>query len=182
VGLYPFLRDEAAMQGYALAVHGSMARDFDLIAVPWVDNPAKPEDLVKELCDIVGGKVRLYKNEGEGKITAEPTIKPHGRLAWTIHLGGGPYIDLSVIPPKTMSPFFFWEGKRYEAKQDGNTILIACPICGDGIPCNGAPRDEMTVSHYQISIAPTGALTLTPSVVCPRNCGWHVVISNGVAE
>jgi hypothetical protein len=99
VGLYPLLRDEAAMHGYALAVHGSMARDFDLIAVPWVENPSSAEVLVQSLCGTIGGKVRTYNNEG-GKIVEQPTVKPHSRLAWTIHFGGGPYIDLSVIQPK----------------------------------------------------------------------------------
>lgn len=32
--------------GYALAVHGSMKRDLDLIAVPWVKNAMAPESLV----------------------------------------------------------------------------------------------------------------------------------------
>ena len=33
--LYPDLAEIAREHGYALAVHGSLARDFDLIAVPW---------------------------------------------------------------------------------------------------------------------------------------------------
>jgi len=27
-----------------------------------------------------------------------PTKKPHGRLAWSFHMGAGPYVDLSVMP------------------------------------------------------------------------------------
>jgi hypothetical protein len=27
-----------------------------------------------------------------------PGGKPHQRLGWTFHLGGGPYIDLAVMP------------------------------------------------------------------------------------
>lgn len=35
-GLYPKLADIFRSHGYALAVHGSVGTDFDLIAVPWV--------------------------------------------------------------------------------------------------------------------------------------------------
>ena len=27
-----------------------------------------------------------------------PGLKPHGRLTWSFHVGGGPYLDLSVMP------------------------------------------------------------------------------------
>ena len=35
-----------------------------------------------------------------------PGMKPHGRLCWSFHLGGGPYIDLSVMPlaPQILTP------------------------------------------------------------------------------
>lgn len=58
---------------------------------------------------------------------------------------------------------------------------MACPRCGDGIPCNGTPRDELAVGHYRVSVRGDGALTLSPSVICPR-CRWHVVITEGVAS
>ena len=81
-----------------------------------------------------------------------------------------------------MNPWFTWRGKRYEALPVANyNFVIGCPICGDGIPCHGTPRDEMTLSH-SVSVAADGAMTVSPSVVCPRNCGWHVVITNGVAN
>lgn len=78
-----------------------------------------------------------------------------------------------------MNPWFFWKGKRYEAiRQPDGILYLGCPICGDGIPFHGVPRDEMSLPH-QVTVAPDGALTISPSVVCPRNCGWHVVITNG---
>jgi hypothetical protein len=82
-----------------------------------------------------------------------------------------------------MNPFFIWRGKRYEGKAIDGTTLLACPICGDGIVFSkdGSPQDEMWLPHH-VATAPDGALTISPSVVCPRNCGWHVVISNGLAE
>lgn len=36
--------------GYAIAPHGSLARDFDLIAVPWIDEAVSPQDLSSGSC------------------------------------------------------------------------------------------------------------------------------------
>lgn len=83
--------------------------------------------------------------------------------------------------------WFAWNGQRCTAVEPltdrgaVGTWTIACPQCGDGIPCNGLPRDELGVGAYQIHVADDGALTLSPSVICPR-CQWHVVITNGVAQ
>jgi len=87
------VRDVAKLHGYAIGVHGSMKRDLDLIAVPWIENPSSPESLVKAIEIAVSGYI-LEPPRGL------PVAKPHGRLAWSIHLGGGPFIDLSVMPPK----------------------------------------------------------------------------------
>lgn len=77
-------------------------------------------------------------------------------------------------------PFFQWHGQRFESIEANGIIIIGCPICGDGIPCHGLPRDEMFLPHT-VSVSENGAMTVTPSVVCPRNCGWHVTITDGEA-
>jgi len=87
--------------GYALCLHGSMKRDLDLVAVPWVDDAKEPYDLVKAIKDKICGYISDEWNFEECAIigdfsTRNPSIKPHGRLAWVIQLGGGFYIDLSV--------------------------------------------------------------------------------------
>ncbi len=86
-----FLVPRARELGYALCIHGSMTRDLDLVACPWTDDAAPAEELVYALRDEVHGAI-------EPADVADPTGKPHGRLAWRIHCGGGPYIDLSVMP------------------------------------------------------------------------------------
>ena len=81
--------------GYALAVHGSLARDIDLIAVPWTDGADKPELLVNRLCGAISACVGRAVNL-RGDDWAE---KPHGRKALTIILPGiCPEIDLSIMP------------------------------------------------------------------------------------
>lgn len=74
--------------GYALAIHGTLARDVDLIAVPWVDGCSEPETLVNAIAWLISAPV-----------THGPEQKTNGRLAWTIGMFDGSGIDLSVIAP-----------------------------------------------------------------------------------
>jgi hypothetical protein len=53
----PGMRDIARQHGYALAVHGSMERDLDLVAVPWVENVSAPEALVFALAESFRGMI-----------------------------------------------------------------------------------------------------------------------------
>lgn len=87
--------------GYAIAVHGSMARDLDLVAVPWMVKAVCAQDLVDALCE----QIPLHERPGnvypDGvTVTPNPEAKPWGRLAWS--LAGCPrpwlYVDLSVAP------------------------------------------------------------------------------------
>lgn len=47
--LLPRLRSAARVAGYALAVHGSGARDLDLVAARWVEHALHPESLLERL-------------------------------------------------------------------------------------------------------------------------------------
>jgi hypothetical protein len=98
---YAEIRVVAKDLGYALALHGSLRSDLDVIAVPWTEEAADEETLVKAICEAAGGFI----------LTDRPVSDmPHGRRAWTIHLGGcsatvppdqrATYIDLSVMPKR----------------------------------------------------------------------------------
>ena len=93
VTYYGMLSEIAKEYGYALAVHGSVTRDFDLIAVAWVENPKPHLELIKAIAEKVGVAhgSRFYDTVEE---------KPHNRIAYTIHCGAGGYFDISVIKPK----------------------------------------------------------------------------------
>ena len=81
--------------GYALAVHGSLARDIDLIAVPWTEHCDTPEYLLQQLKGAVAAQVGRSLTQRDEKWTE----KPHGRRSCTIILAGiCPEIDLSVMP------------------------------------------------------------------------------------
>lgn len=97
--LLPIIRWIAYNNGYAIGVHGSGQRDFDLIAVPWADEAVSADELVERLVEAV-----------EGVVERPPAAKPHGRRAWSIKLTGRclfyetPYIDLSVMPAQAARP------------------------------------------------------------------------------
>jgi hypothetical protein len=106
--IYPSLVEVARRHGYALAVHGSLERDIDLVAVPWVPQPRQPQELAEAIyraCEAVFGWVSGPSGWTEREnfsappgALPNPAKKPLGRLGWVIQLGG-PYIDLSIFPP-----------------------------------------------------------------------------------
>lgn len=114
--LLPDIMEAGRECGYAIAVHGSMARDLDLIAVPWVEEAKSAEALIMRLLSVTGGHlkdgwspvfedgVRVKDEAGKEKWDKvqgdEPADKPHGRRAWSIHLGrhANLYLDVSVMP------------------------------------------------------------------------------------
>lgn len=91
------VRVAARRCGYAVGWHGSMARDIDMIAVPWVEHALPPEEMVAHVVKCVRGWLRPSETN--------PQRRPHGRLSWAIHLiGTGTYIDLSVMPLLASEP------------------------------------------------------------------------------
>lgn len=99
--LIPALRYVAESYGYALATHGSQRRDIDLVAIPWREAcPMSATSLMQGLFDVakaIRGCADWPPDGCAGSLN-NPEKKPHGRLAYTIHLGGGPYLDISVMP------------------------------------------------------------------------------------
>lgn len=93
--LYPELAPLFHRHGYALAVHGSMARDFDLIAVPWADNVSTPTAVLSEVTKTFAVRI----------IGDEPQQRRHGRICYTISVGHGVCaIDLSFLPGVGVHP------------------------------------------------------------------------------
>jgi len=103
------MRRVARQDGWALAVHGSMSRDLDLIAVPWTDQATDETAFVEamraSMARTLGGIALI--GAGEDGRTPGVKAKPHGRRSWTIHstseqlveteAGAHPYIDLCVL-------------------------------------------------------------------------------------
>lgn len=106
----PSLQKISMNYGYALAVHGSVERDLDLVAVPWVKNALAPETLVMALQEAMTG---YSYTRAHWKKDARHGEKPHGRKAYTLliaaladdfdgmslgHQQRHAWIDLSVMP------------------------------------------------------------------------------------
>jgi hypothetical protein len=97
--LLPGLQQIAREKGYALAVHGSMATDLDLVALPWTEEADGAEALVQAI------KTHLGLIFHPACPHANPDKRPHGRRTWSLCFDpasdlyiGGPWIDLSVMP------------------------------------------------------------------------------------
>lgn len=90
-GLYPQLAEIARRHGYAMAVHGSMARDADLICIPWTDKATEPQAVVDAITTEF-----VIRNIGE------PSVREHGRIVYTLTVSApGCFIDLSFTPLQT---------------------------------------------------------------------------------
>lgn len=93
---YTKLERIAWRYGYALALHGSMSRDLDLIAIPWTEDAESPDRLLAAFCRFIGDKAQVNITAGK------PTEKPHGRIGYVIPIGyEGHYLDLSIMPLKS---------------------------------------------------------------------------------
>jgi hypothetical protein len=105
--MLPTIVNIGRQHGYAMAVHGSMATDLDIVACPWSEDAKSAEDLVEAIREWFG--LLFFAAPA-----VHPTIKPHGRLAWSMswpmvppesaYFIGGPYIDISVMPRLVLSP------------------------------------------------------------------------------
>lgn len=87
------IRNALRNQGYALAVHGTLTRDLDLVAIPWQETAIDCHAVAEIVADALPGHVK-----------DEPEHKPYGRTAYTIWPDEGRhgfdqwYVDLSVMP------------------------------------------------------------------------------------
>lgn len=96
VAFFPRLAEIAQAKGYALAIHGSVQRDLDLVAIPWTADAEPDQDLIQAIADYASGV--MTHMFGAMTVVHGPELKPHGRKAWSIIIGNGAVIDLSILP------------------------------------------------------------------------------------
>jgi len=85
--MYPGLAKIFQKHGYALAVHGSLAKDLDLIAVPWVSEPDEHKVVLADM-----EKHFAIKQMGK------PVGRAKARLVYSFSVGFGLcQLDLSFI-------------------------------------------------------------------------------------
>lgn len=99
LSVLPKIRAAARKCGYAIGVHGSMRRDLDLIAAPWVADHADKDTLAREIHLAACGMTQSSYNW-----TSVP-MKPCGRVGTVFPVCWSEYdapsaghIDLAVMP------------------------------------------------------------------------------------
>lgn len=85
------LRNAADKCGWALALHGSLAKDMDIMAMPWTEDATDAEGLITKLAEVIG----YFPAEVVLKLKVK---KVRGRVAYAIPISGdGFYMDISVM-------------------------------------------------------------------------------------
>lgn len=117
--LYAFyfdvIKEIGLKYGYNIVLHGSMNRDLDLIAIPWVYEIKDKVEMLNEICVLLGGHILKESDEDRQR----QRIKLYGRECWVININrtikakydgmvssfeehSDPqyYIDISILPYK----------------------------------------------------------------------------------
>jgi hypothetical protein len=115
--LYAFyfegIKEIGLRYGYNIVLHGSMNRDLDLIAIPWVEEVGDKLEMLNEIAESIGGYILNEDKENRQLFR----VKYHGRECWVININrsikskfsglvtefideGDPqyYIDISIMP------------------------------------------------------------------------------------
>jgi hypothetical protein len=96
--------------GYNLVVHGSMNRDLDLVAIPWIERPRPELEMIQAFDMYLRGRKRDTDN------AYSRSILPGGRNNYVININRGDkkgewlqfadeeyYLDISVTPCMSMT-------------------------------------------------------------------------------
>jgi hypothetical protein len=81
------LKEIAKEYGYNLVLHGSLNRDLDLIAIPWVDDPKPELDLINAFSKHLNG----WTSDAPSLFL--PGKLPGGRHTYIIQLNRGGYMN-----------------------------------------------------------------------------------------
>lgn len=103
--------------GYNVVLHGSMNRDLDLIAIPWIEEVGNVDEMIDKIATIIGGDILLVNRTKENRDGERFSDKPHGRICYVININRDfemkfngfkteikdytdpmYYIDISVLP------------------------------------------------------------------------------------
>lgn len=84
------IRQCAMDNGWAVALHGSLSADMDIMAMPWVEDAVSFDKLAIEIKKLFSG------SEMGGPIITHGE-KPHGRVVATIPIWADFYLDISAV-------------------------------------------------------------------------------------
>ncbi len=90
--------------GWAVALHGSLNSDMDIMAMPWTENAVPFYEVCRRIKTLFKG------NEFDWDI--DYYSKPNNRIVATIPIWGDFYLDISAIDE--------WQSARMDGKGDTN--------------------------------------------------------------
>ena len=91
----PKMRAAARTSGYALTIHGSMERDFDIVLIPWTIKASSSSD--------VAHAVRNAAGSDNWRCPDAKVGSPHGREWWPFDWKDSSnknqdYVDMCIMP------------------------------------------------------------------------------------
>lgn len=99
--LFELIKTDSREIGWCILSHGSMVRDLDIVAIPWIEEAVDVDTLVKQIQQTISTALNGACYRGI------PTDKPHHRKAYLFYVnsdelvetpnGAFPFIDLSVM-------------------------------------------------------------------------------------
>ena len=89
--LYEDIRKVAMDLGWAVALHGSLKSDMDIITLPWVEEAVEFEMLINTIANL------FEENMLANNYSVDYTSKPHGRIVATIPIWEDFYLDISTM-------------------------------------------------------------------------------------
>jgi hypothetical protein len=91
--LWEDIRNAAMDCGWAVALHGSLSRDMDIIAMKWEENCTDAETMINTIIENCFGD-SVVSQYGTRWVRGE---KPHGRTCVAIPIYGDHYLDISFV-------------------------------------------------------------------------------------
>lgn len=84
--------------GWAVSLHGSLASDMDIMAMPWVENAVPFKEMVDRISKLFKG------NDISTQYVITYNEKPHNRVVATIPIFADFYLDISTINTDELIP------------------------------------------------------------------------------
>lgn len=82
-------RNAALDKGWALALHGSLANDMDIMAMPWIEGASHYLDMIQAIKECFDKPNEI--------ILHQPTKMPNNRIVFTLSIWADFYLDINII-------------------------------------------------------------------------------------
>lgn len=82
------LRQAAMDKGWALALHGSLAKDMDIMAMPWVEGAQSVDEMILAIKGCFCESQLMEIQMGP---------MPNGRVVYTLSIWADFYLDINII-------------------------------------------------------------------------------------